>query len=523
MARLHHFLVLIGVAIVLSDVHVVFGNEAAIAYRIKDLNRTSFPSDFIFGAATAAYQVEGAWNEDGKGPSIWDHYTHKYPEKINERGNGDVACNSYHLYKTDVQLLKQMNADAYRFSISWPRILPNGKLSGGVNEKGIEYYNNLINELLKNGIQPFVTLFHWDLPQALDDEYGGFLSRRIIKDYRDFANLCFERFGDRVKFWSTFNEPWTYSSIGYNSGALAPFRCSSWLGNNCTGGDSGTEPYIVAHNQLLSHAAVVKLYRQRYQVTQKGNIGIVLVSHWYEPMTNSVADRKAAQRQIDFNFGWFMQPLTSGEYPTSMQQLVGKRLPRFSKRQSERVKGSFDFLGLNYYTAMYAADNKSLASTTRFSYSTDPQVTLSYKRNGVLIGTETGSDWLHVYPRGFYELLHYVKAKFQDPNIYVTENGISEANNAKLSLKEALEDEDRIKYYHDHFVSLHKAIKEGVKVKGYFAWSLLDNFEWAAGYTQRFGIHFVDYKDGAKRYPKLSAKWFENFLKKKTDQTIAQA
>jgi len=291
-----------------------------------------------------------------------------------------------------VQLLKQMNADAYRFSISWPRILPSGKLSGGVNEKGIEYYNNLINELLKNGIQPFVTLFHWDLPQALDDEYGGFLSRRIIKDYRDFANLCFERFGDRVKFWSTFNEPWTYSSIGYSSGTLAPFRCSSWLGNNCTGGDSGTEPYIVAHNQLLSHAAVVKLYRQRYQVTQKGNIGIVLVSHWYEPMTNSVADREAAQRQIDFNFGWFMQPLTTGEYPTSMQQLVGKRLPRFSKRQSERVKGSFDFLGLNYYTAMYAADNKSLASTTRFSYSTDPQVTLSYKRNGVLIGTETGSD-----------------------------------------------------------------------------------------------------------------------------------
>lgn len=219
-----------------------------------------------------------------------------------------------------------------------------------------------------------------------------------------------------------------------------------------------------------------------------------------------------------------MQPLTSGEYPKSMQQLVGDRLPKFSKRQSKSLKGSFDFVGLNYYTALYAANNKSLASTSRFSYSTDPQVTLSFSKNGVLIGKESGSDWLHVYPRGFYEMLNHVKSKFDDPTIYVTENGISEADNSKLSLNEALKDGNRIKYYYDHFVSLHNAIKNGVKVRGYFAWSLLDNFEWAAGYTQRFGIHFVDYKNGAKRYPKLSAKWFKNFYEKKhAIETIAQA
>ncbi|XP_021832728.1 cyanogenic beta-glucosidase-like, partial [Prunus avium] len=219
---------------------------------------------------------EGAAKEGGRGPSIWDTFTHKYPEKINDSSNGDITVDQYHRYKEDVGIMKNMGWDAYRFSISWSRLLPNGKLSGGVNKEGIKYYNNLINELLRNGLTPFVTLFHWDLPQTLEDEYGGFLSPHIVNHFQDYAELCYKEFGDRVKHWSTVNEPYTFSNNGYALGSLAPGRCSTWQQLNCTGGDSSTEPYLVTHHQLLAHAAAVKLYKNRYQASQNGVIGITL-------------------------------------------------------------------------------------------------------------------------------------------------------------------------------------------------------------------------------------------------------
>ncbi|XAR60323.1 Beta-glucosidase, partial [Bertholletia excelsa] len=477
------------------------------------LNRTSFPKGFVFGTASSAYQYEGGAKAGGKGPSIWDYFTHKYPEKITDGSNGDVADDSYHRYKEDVKIMKEMGLDAYRFSISWSRVLPRGKLSGGVNQEGINYYNNLINELLNKGIQPFVTLFHWDLPQALEDEYGGFLSPRIVDDYQDYVELCFKEFGDRVKHWITLNEPWSFANSGYVLGTLAPGRCSSWQHLNCTGGDSGTEPYIVAHNQLLAHAAAVKLYKQKYHASQKGNIGITLIAHWMVPFSKAWQNRAAAERAIDFMFGWFMDPISTGDYPQTMRKLVGNRLPKFTKEQSKMLKGSFDFLGLNYYTANYAA-NEPKSNSLHKSYLTDALVNLTKERNGVYIGAKTASDWLFVYPRGIYEILLYTKRKYNNPLIYITENGIDEVNNASLSLKEALIDVKRIDYYYRHLSFLLKAIKEGANVKGYFAWSLLDNFEWNSGYTVRFGINFVDYKNGLKRYPKLSAEWFKNFLKK---------
>ncbi|KAL6341650.1 hypothetical protein AAG906_032771 [Vitis piasezkii] len=403
---------------------------------------------FHFGTASSAYQYEGAAYEYGRGPSIWDTYTHKYPEKVKDRSNGDVAVDAYHRYK-----------------------------------EGIAYYNNLINELLANGLQPFITLFHWDLPQALEDEYGGFLSPSLCKDdFRDYAELCFKEFGDRVKHWITLNEPWSYSNGGYVTGNLAPGRCSEWQKLNCTGGDSGTEPYLASHYQLLAHAAAV-------QASQKGKIGITIVSHWFIPFSNTTNDQNAAERALDFMYGWYMDPLTYGDYPHSMRSLVGKRLPKFSKEQSEMLKGSYDFLGLNYYTANYA-------------------------RHGILIGAKAASDWLYVYPKGIREILLYTKNKYKDPIIYITENGIDEVNNDELSLEEALADNVRIDFYYHHLSFLKSAIEDGVKVKGYFAWSLLDNFEWSSGYTVRFGINFVDYKDGLRRHPKLSAFWFKNFLKK---------
>ncbi|KAK3142309.1 hypothetical protein QOZ80_4BG0344900 [Eleusine coracana subsp. coracana] len=477
------------------------------------ISRSSFPEGFIFGTASSAYQYEGGAMEGGRGPSIWDTFTHQHPDKIADRSNGDVAVDSYHLYKEDVHLMKDMGMDAYRFSISWTRILSNGSLSGGVNREGVKYYNNLINELLLKGVQPFVTLFHWDSPQALEDKYGGFLSPNIINDFKDYAEVCFKEFGDRVKHWITFNEPWTFCSNGYASGMFAPGRCSPWEQGKCSAGDSGREPYTACHHQLLAHAEAVRLYKEKYQASQKGKIGITLVSHWFVPFSRSKSNDDAARRAIDFMLGWCMDPLIRGEYPLSMRTLVGNRLPQFTMEQSELVKGSFDFIGLNYYTANYA-DNLPPSNGLNNSYNTDSRANLTGVRNGIPIGPQAASPWLYIYPRGFRELLIYVKENYGNPTIYITENGVDEANNKSLSLHDALKDDVRVDYYKRHLIALQSAIRDGANVKGYFAWSLLDNFEWGNGYTVRFGINFVDYSDGLKRYPKSSAHWFKDFLKK---------
>ncbi|CAL5031498.1 unnamed protein product [Urochloa decumbens] len=343
------------------------------------------------------------------------------------------------------------------------------------------------------GVQPFGTLFHWDTPQALEDKYGGFLSPKIINDYKDYAEVCFKEFGDRVKHWITFNEPWTFSTSGYASGVAAPGRCSSWELGRCSVGDLGTEPYIAA---------------------QKGNIGITLISHWYvDPFSRSKLHYDAPRRAIDFQLGWFMDPLTKGDYPQSMRVLVGNRLPQFTEEQSGLVKGAFDFIGLNYYTTNYAY-NLPPPNGLHVTYNTDARANLTGFRNGVPIGPRAASSWLFVYPRGFCELLLYVKEAYGNPTVYITENGIDEHNNKSLSLQEALKDDARIEYHHKHLVALQSAIRDGANVKGYFAWSLLDNFEWGNGYSVRFGINFVDYTDGLKRYPKKSAHWFKDFLKK---------
>ncbi|KAG2572811.1 hypothetical protein PVAP13_7KG202300 [Panicum virgatum] len=447
------------------------------------ISRRSFPEGFIFGTASSAYQYEGGAMDGGGGPSIWDTFTHHHPDKIADRSNGDVAVDSYHLYKEDVRIMKDMGMDAYRFSISWSRILPR--------------------------VQPFVTLFHWDSPQALEDKYRGFVSPNIINDYKDYAEVCFKEFGDRVKHWITFNEPWSFCTSGYASGKSAPGRCSPWEQGKCSAGDSGTEPYTVCHHQILAHAETVRLYKEKYQ----GNIGITLVSNWFVPFSRSKSNDDAARRAIDFMLGWFMDPLTRGDYPLSMRTLVGNRLPQFTKEQSELVKGAFDFIGLNYYTTNYA-DNLPLPNGHNVTYNTDARANLTGIRNGVPIGPQAASAWLFVYPQGFRELLLYVKDNYGNPTVYITENGVDEANNQSLSLQEALKDDARIEFYHKHLLALQSAVSDGANVKGYFAWSLLDNFECVDGYTVRFGINFVDFNDGLKRHPKSSAHWFTEFLKK---------
>ncbi|XP_065872949.1 vicianin hydrolase-like isoform X2 [Euphorbia lathyris] len=434
------------------------------------------------------------------------------PEKIWDRSTGEVADDFYHKYKEDIHLMNKIGLDSFRFSISWSRVLPKGRISGGINPLGVKFYNDLIDELIAKGMKPFVTLFHWDLPQALEEEYNGFLSPKIVNDFGEYVDFCFKTFGDRVKHWCTLNEPYSYSINGYNGGTFAPGRCSKYMGN-CTLGNSATEPYIVAHNLLLSHAYAVKIYKQKYQATQKGQIGVTIVTHWFVPMSPaSLEDQKAAMRELDFLFGWYVNPITYGDYPSVMKTYVGDRLPKFTKQQSNLLKGSFDFLGVNYYTTYYVANNPLLTSTNH-SWTSDAQTTSTPLKAGVPIGPATDLNWLYVYPKGIYHLMLHIKDKYNNPPIFITENGLATGNNASISIDEARKDGLRIRYLHDHLTYLLKAIKAGVDVKGYYAWSFLDDFEWDAGYTVRFGMIYVDFRDKyLKRYMKYSAYWYKMFL-----------
>ncbi|KAM1214734.1 hypothetical protein ACFX2I_011219 [Malus domestica] len=480
----------------------------------SDINRGSFPKGFVFGTASSAFQYEGAVKEDGRGPSIWDTFSHTFG-KIADSSNADVAVDEYHRYKAsleDVQRMKDMGMDAYRFSISWTRIFPNG--TGHINQAGVDYYNRLIDALLAKGIEPYVTLYHWDLPQALEDKYSGWLNPQVIKDFATYADACFQNFGDRVKHWITFNEPHTFSIQGYDVGLEAPGRCSIPLFLFCRAGNSATEPYMVAHNVILSHGTAADIYRRKYKSKQRGSVGASFDVIWYESATNSTADVIATKIAQDFQLGWFLDPFMFGDYPSSMRSRVGSRLPTFSKSESALIKGSLDFVGINHYTTFYGSNDTAdiIGHLLNDSLADSGAITLPFK-DGKPIGDRANSIWLYIVPEGMRKLMNYIKKKYGNPLVIITENGMDDPNSPFISLKDALKDTKRIKYHHDYLKNLLASIKEdGCNVKGYFAWSLLDNWEWAAGYTSRFGLYFVDYKDKLKRYPKDSVQWFTKFL-----------
>ncbi|EFJ34023.1 hypothetical protein SELMODRAFT_167232 [Selaginella moellendorffii] len=479
------------------------------------LSRSSFPDGFVFGTAASAYQFEGAFQEGGRKPSIWDTFSHSSAGKIKDGSNGDIAVDQYHRFKAsyffrpidDTKLMKDMNMDAYRFSISWSRAFPDDK----VNPEGIAYYNSIIDSLKQAGIEPYITLYHWDLPEALHLS-GGWLNSSISEKYAAYAEACFEAFGDRVKNWMTFNEPYTFATRGYSEGAHAPGRCTG-----CKfGGNSLTEPYIVTHNVLLSHAAAVKIYREKFQEKQGGKIGIALDTHWFEPFSDSPEDAAAAERRLDYKLGWFLSPIMFGKYPRSMRLHLGPRLPVFTSKQRREIRGSIDFMGLNHYTSRYVQDDPADVATNS---EMDPAALSLGNRNGVLIGPQAGSKWLYVVPWGMEKLLKYIKARYNPPEIFITENGVDELNDPSISLEQALQDQLRIDYYNEYLKYMLAAMRDGVNVRAYFAWSFSDNFEWEIGYTSRFGIYYVDYSDNLKRYPKKSALWFKQMLARNASAT----
>ncbi|CAL9173946.1 unnamed protein product [Musa hybrid cultivar] len=487
------------------------------------LNRDAFPDGFVFGTAASAYQVEGMALKGGRGAqgrqgrsraagdraygmhSISIRVCSLTAGMIPNNATADVSVDEYHHYKEDVDIMKKFNFDAYRFSISWSRIFPNG--TGEINWQGVDYYDRLIDYLILQGITPYANLYHYDLPLALQKEYLGWLSPKIVDAFANYADFCFERYGDRVKNWFTFNEPRVVSALGYDSGFHAPGRCT-----NCKfGGNSATEPYIVTHNLILSHAAAVKRYREKYQVDQKGKIGILLDFVWYEPYTHSANDEAAAQRARDFHLGWFLHPLTYGYYPKSIREIVKDRLPKFTADQVKMVKGSYDYVGINQYTSYYMKDN-GVTNPKPVSYQDDWHVEFKFDRDGVPIGPQAYSGWLYIVPWGMYKAVTYVKVNYGDPVIILAENGMDQPGN--VTLPEGLRDTKRINFYKSYITELKRAMDDGATVIGYFAWSLLDNFEWRLGYTSRFGLVYVDFKTNM-RYPKESAYWFKNMLKRK--------
>lgn len=434
--------------------------------------------------------------------------------KTADNGTTDIANDFYHRYKEDLQLITDMNMDTFRFSIAWSRILPTGTIAGGINQKGVDFYNSLIKEVLSRGLVPFVTIFHFDTPQALEDKYGSFLSDKIIKDYVEYADLVFGLFGDRIKLWNTFNEPMIFCSGGYATGIAAPGRCSPYVSKTCGAGNSATEPYIAGHNLLLAHAEAVELYRTKYQKTQGGKIGITQVSNWFEPYDpKSLADVRAQERSLDFMLGWFQHPVTFGEYPATMRGLVGSRLPEFTPEQKKKLAGSFDFIGINYYTSNYAKHAPAPNALTP-AYGTDNNANQTGYRNGVPIGPPAFTPIFFNYPPGLRELLLYIKRTYKDPAIYITENGTDEANNSTIPIKEALKDNTRIMFHYKHLEFVYRAIREGVNVKGYFTWTFMDCFEFGDGFKDRFGLIYVD-RATLARYRKKSSYWLEGFLKRR--------
>ncbi|XP_030752209.1 myrosinase 1-like [Sitophilus oryzae] len=468
----------------------------------EEVSTIAFPDGFIWGYASAAYQVEGGWDADGKSESIWDYDAHNNPSWFPEGQNGDVACDAYHKTDEDVGLLVYQGVKAYRFSISWPRVLPTG-LTDNINEKGIAYYKDLITKLKANNIEPIVTMHHWDHPRALEEQ-GGFLNDSlIIPAFVDYATLLWERFGDDVKWWTTFNEPKQTCAGGYDSGGISPQKRYSGRGG-----------YICAHNVLRAHAKAYRVYDDKFRATQNGKVSMVIDTSWHGPASNSTEDKIASERQLLFNYGWFADPIVFGDYPDLMRQRVDERsklqnltesrLPTFTDEEKAELKGSYDFLTINMYTT-------DLAKWRDDDPVGDPSI---YDDTGVTTyqpddWEKTVSNWFKVVPWGARALVVWIKNRYgDDKGIMVTENGYHDNGNNLTDLG------SRGRYHKLYLSNLNDAIyQDGVNLIGYMAWSLMNDVEWYAGWLVNLGHYHVDFdSDNRTRTPKESSVYYKQVV-----------
>nr|XP_033804384.1 lactase-like protein [Geotrypetes seraphini]XP_033804394.1 lactase-like protein [Geotrypetes seraphini]XP_033804402.1 lactase-like protein [Geotrypetes seraphini]XP_033804411.1 lactase-like protein [Geotrypetes seraphini]XP_033804421.1 lactase-like protein [Geotrypetes seraphini]XP_033804431.1 lactase-like protein [Geotrypetes seraphini] len=450
-----------------------------------ELYSYTFPNGFAWGTSTAAYQIEGGWVADGKGPNVWDTFTHQGGDRVFKNQTGDVACGSYTLWEEDLKCIKQLGLTHYRFSLSWSRLLPDGT-TGFINQKGIDYYNKVIDDLLTKGITPMVTLYHFDMPQALEDQ-DGWRSEKIVGIFNEYAEFCFNTFGNRVKLWITINEPFVVAKFGYENGLHAPGIK-----------EPGTGAYQTAHNMIKAHAKTWHTYHLLFKEKQHGSVSIALNADWSEPLDpTSVIDEKATERRLAFSLDWFAKPIfIDGDYPPLMKLCVAakskeqgypsSRLPEFTKEEMQMIKGTADFFCLNYYTTRkirhqeYAQAGPSFKADEEVEEIKDPSWPIC------------GIEWLAVVPWGIRKLLKYVKDIYNDPIIYITENGFAQSDPASL------EDTLRWEYFRQILLEILKGIYlDKVNVKGYFVWSLLDCFEWTEGYNKRFGLFHVDFNSSS--------------------------
>ncbi|WP_166240665.1 GH1 family beta-glucosidase [Paenibacillus turpanensis] len=436
-----------------------------------------FPKDFLWGAATAAYQIEGAHDKDGRGTSIWDTFS-RIPGKVKNGDNGDIACDSYNRYEQDIALLKGLGVGAYRFSAAWPRIFPNG--TGEINRAGLDYYHRLVDGLLAKGIEPYCTLYHWDLPQALQDR-GGWNNRETIDAFTAYCEPMFKEFGGKIKHWFTINEPWCVSFLSNYIGAHAPGNRDLQLATN------------VAHHLLVAHGSAVRKFRE---LGIEGKIGYAPNVTWIEPYSSRQEDIDASRRATGWFVEWFLDPVFKGEYPEFLVEwFAGKGVTvPILEGDMEIITQPLDFVGINYYTGnvgRYQKDEGLLDCEN---------IDEGYEKTDI--------DWF-IYPRGFYKVLTYIHERYGNVPIYITENGAC-FNDEPVDGR--VRDERRIDYLKRHLTQLERAIASGVPVSGYFTWSLMDNFEWAEGYSKRFGLVHVDYNT-LKRTPKDSYYWYKHIAR----------